>query len=171
MALYDVFNQAKPAEMGKLRDYQIKNFVMPKLHWDNFKCDTKLKWNKVQFGPTFVSKVPDGVSGVYTLVIDSGIAAHPTACCLLYVGKVKKQTFRQRFKQYLTERKRLRRTDRIKIAHSLNLWRDHVWFYYAPVTDLAKIPSIENKLITAFVPPLNEQFPAEIRDAVAIFRT
>jgi excinuclease UvrABC nuclease subunit len=74
----------------------------------------------------------------------------------MYVGKAEKQSLRARFEQYfehLTETSR-----RTNISKMLRLWRNHLWFYYAPVADITKIDGTEQALLNAFLPPFNRRY-------------
>jgi hypothetical protein len=167
--LVDIFD---PAIVGDLRDFEVKNIVMAPKYWKKFPGDIHLNWKHEPFGTAHIDSIPDNQYGVYSFVIGGGISGHPACGCLLYVGKAADQSFKNRYAQYLKERKRRRRTDRIKVAWALTQWDGHISFYYAPVpnADANAIDRIESELLKALLPPLNEQFPAEVRDKVKILR-
>jgi hypothetical protein len=167
--LNDVFT---PASVGGLRDFEVKNLVMAPKHWKSFPANLRLAWKRKPFGNAHVDSIPDNQYGVYSFVIGEGVGHHPASGCLLYIGKAAKQSFKKRYAQYLEERKRQRRTDRIKIAWALTKWDGHISFYYAaiPRGKATVITRAENELLKALLPPLNEQFPAKVRDAVKILR-
>lgn len=104
-------------------------------------------------------------SGVYSLLIQPGIANHPACSYLMYIGQAK--SLRRRFMDYLNERKR--ETGRPKIYRFLNKYKDYVCFCYTIVrkNDLTKV---ETNLLNAFIPPANDQYPVEIRRIIGAFR-
>jgi excinuclease UvrABC nuclease subunit len=108
--------------------------------------------------------IPTG-SGVYTFLVKPDIASHPACSFLMYVGR--SNSLRQRFGHYLYERNR--NDGRPKIVYLLNKYADHLWFCFALLPEDAT-PAQENALITAYIPPFNNQFPAEIRAPVGAFR-
>ncbi|MFX0206530.1 MAG: GIY-YIG nuclease family protein [Candidatus Hodarchaeota archaeon] len=96
-------------------------------------------------------------SGVYTLLIQPGIANHPACSYLIYVGKT--TSLRRRFMEYLNERKR--ETGRPKIFRVLNKYKDYVCFCYTTVGK-NNLSTVEDNLLVAYIPPKNDQYPAEI---------
>jgi hypothetical protein len=108
--------------------------------------------------------VPNDKGGVYTFVVKPDIANHPSCSYLLYVGKTQRQTLRKRFLQYFSERDRNK--GRPLIQKMLTLWKDHIWFCFAPIDDRGIIHNVEEALIGAYVPPMNNEFPADIRPAM-----
>ena len=101
--------------------------------------------------------------GVYTLLIQPSIALHPLCSYLAYVGMTDR-TLRERFKEYLSEKKRI--TGRPKVLRLLNKYEDHVYFCCAEVDDQGLITQIEDALIGAWVPPFNDKYPARIRRVI-----
>jgi hypothetical protein len=167
--LNDVFS---PVKVSDLRKYEVKNLVMAPKHWKAFPANIRFAWKRRPFGKSFLNSIPDNKYGVYSFVIGGGVGGHPACGCLLYVGKATKQSFKARYAQYLEERKRKHRTDRVKVAWALTQWDGHISFYYAAISrnQSKAIARAENELLKALLPPLNEQFPAQVRDAVKILR-
>jgi hypothetical protein len=104
-------------------------------------------------------------SGVYSLLIQPGIANHPACSYLMYIGQAK--SLQRRFTDYLNERKR--ETGRPKIYRFLNLYQDYVYFCYTTVRK-DELTKVENNLLNAYIPPSNDQYPAEIRRIIGAFR-
>jgi len=103
-------------------------------------------------------------SGVYSLLIQPGIANHPACSYLMYIGKT--NSLRRRFMDYLNERKR--ETGRPKIYRFLNKYQNFVCFCCTPVK-VADLTIIEDNLLNAYIPPANDQYPAEIRRIMKAF--
>ncbi|MBD2129237.1 hypothetical protein NDI39_03860 [Microcoleus sp. ZQ-A2] len=130
------------------------------VHWRNYPNTVPLTWKQVKFTSANASQIPDDKTGVYSFVADAGIAQHPAGCYLLYVGKVKDQNLRTRYRQYL--RAETAWKNRPHIAQMISKWSEHLWFYYAEISDPKIINQLEEDLITAFLPPENRSWPAKI---------
>ncbi len=57
---------------------------------------------------------------------------------------------------------------RPKIVYLLNQWKGYVEFCYIPLGNV-DLSFMEEKLLKAFVPPFNDQFPAEINKIINAF--
>ncbi|MFC1461718.1 hypothetical protein ACFLQR_04290 [Verrucomicrobiota bacterium] len=88
----------------------------------------------------------------------------------MYVGMTGSDgggTLRIRYSGYLSEKNVLRRP---KIHYMLNKWPNDLYFYYAEIGRRHDIPTVEQKLCDAIIPPCNiNDFSAEIRRAVRAF--
>lgn len=135
--------------------------------WLAYADATPLSWVTHRLDRAERPAVPtDG--GVYTLLVQPGVAAHPAASFLMYVGKAK--NLRNRFEQYLGSERRL--TGRPKIYRRLIRYSDHLWFCCAPLPGVANdvLRQVEDALLMAYVPAWNDQLPAEISGVVRAFR-
>ena len=103
-------------------------------------------------------------SGVYSLLVQPGIANHPACSYLMYIGKT--TSLRRRFMDYLNERKR--ETGRPKIFRVLNKYKDYVYFCYTTIHE-NDLSNVEDNLLIAYMPPNNDQYPAEIRHLTGAF--
>jgi hypothetical protein len=74
-----------------------------------------------------------------------------------------RQSLRARYANYLQELTNRKR--RPLISQLLQKWPQHLWFYYAEVSDHTKIQQLEDALISAFIPPQNSKFSADIAAA------
>lgn len=141
--------------------YNVKRFILHPGQWTQLDLlGLTLNWNKLQFSAANATRVPNDQSGVYSFVVEPGIADHPSAKYLMYIGKVERQTFRERFRQYLREPEQRKRREHI--AQMIEKWPNNLWFYYAAVPQIAMIDRLEEELLSAFIPPHNHDFPAEI---------
>lgn len=122
-----------------------------------------LTWTPVHLSAAGKTTIPD-TPGVYSLVLQPGIAHHGTCCYLMYIGK--SDSLARRFSEYLKRERRP--SGRPKIKRLLHKYPDHVWFHYAPVNS-ADMASCEDALIGAYLPPCNDQFPADVRAAIGAF--
>ena len=154
MALDDPFSAKKPFVMG---NYRVERMVLSPSHWRAFSPPPlKLIWRITKFDPSNVKYVPANQNGVYSFVVDPGIADHPACAYLVYVGKAEDQSLRARFKQYFGHKKETSR--RTNISKMLRLWDGYLWFCFAAVADTAKIDSTEQALLNAYLPPFNRSY-------------
>ena len=107
-------------------------------------------WQGEKLDSSRINQIPDA-PGVYTLILQPGIAEHPACSYLMYVGKAK--SLRRRFRDYLTSEKLV--TGRPRIFIFLNLYEGFI-FYYTPVKMEALKP-VEDSLTDAYQPPLNTE--------------
>ncbi len=107
--------------------------------------------------------VPDA-PGIYTLVLQPGIAGHCSCSYLMYVGQA--SSLRTRFGDYLAKEKRV--SGRPKLFHFLNKYDGYVWFCYTKVAPKS-LTNVENGLLSAYIPPLNERLPSIVSRVVRAF--
>lgn len=148
----------------ELKEYNVGRVILSPNQWKQYKQIVDLSWKCVRFDKKNSKCVPNKQSGVYTFVIKPDIANHPACSYLMYVGKTEKQSLRKRFLQYFREK--TSKKGRPKIKAMLTLWSDYIWFCYAPINDKNEISSVEKELINAYLPPMNEEFSGEIKQAI-----
>ena len=164
MTLYDFASIDKSST--DIQKYRVDRFILYPTHWQNYPNQVQLAWNKLKFTKQNLTNVPNNQSGVYSFVAEAGIANHPACSYLLYIGITEKQNFRKRYQQYLQEPQK--RKPRMHIAKMINNWSGHLWFYYAQISQTNLISTIEDDLITAFTPPYNYEYPANIRSTMKL---
>ncbi len=142
-----------------LGSYLVKRVILSPALWAAYSNTTPLTWTSVKFDAANAGTVPD-TTGVYSFVVNPGICQHPGTHYLLYLGRARGVTLRRRFRDYLREKSADK--GRPPVQAMLNRWSDHLWFYYAPVPNPAVIDALEVDLLTAYLPPVNQNFPAEI---------
>lgn len=161
--VHDILLQA-----SELREYR-RSFIISPIQWAGYAPVVELTWNLVKFGPTHVTDVPDTSSGVYTFVVQPGIVDHPHCSYLLYVGRTTNQNFKERYQDYLVE-KTNPKIRRPHITEMLNKWDGYLWFCYAEIENHDNTIQTEELLQSAYVPPFNKRFPADIRAALGVLR-
>jgi hypothetical protein len=155
---------SKRKTIDLLRDYHIKRFIICPNLWENYKAPVApLNWQKVKFDIAGVNTLPNNKAGIYSFVAHPDVANHTSVSYLLYIGETTKQTLRQRCKSYLDEPKKQKPREHIR--DMVVLWPNHLWLYYAEVADKKTILDIEERLITAFVPPFNFSYTATLGKA------
>lgn len=163
MTLYDFASIDQSST--DIKRYRVDRFILCPIHWKNYPNKIQLTWNKLEFTEQNARNVPNNQSGVYSFVANAGIANHPACSYLLYVGMTQ-ANFRERYRSYLQERKKPK--PRMHILQMINNWSEHLWFYYAQISQTNLISSIEDDLITAFTPPYNREYPATIRTTMSL---
>jgi hypothetical protein len=158
MAILDLVT-ARESEKD-IRSYRIDRFILYPEHWTNYPDFIKLDWKKVKFNASNAQQVPGDKTGVYTFVADAALAQHPACSYLLYVGKAESQDLRKRYRKYLRAEQEWK--ERPHIVRMISNWSGHLWFYYAEIAERSAINSLEAELITALLPPMNREWPAEI---------
>jgi hypothetical protein len=87
----------------------------------------------------------------------------------MYVGMVKNQGLRDRYKQYLAEEKKdLQKAKRAHVTEMLQAWKDRLHFYYAELPATVDVIQVEDALLAAFLPPFNREFPATVSNALKL---
>jgi hypothetical protein len=151
----------------------IKKFTEPIVvsppHWEMCELPLELEWKFEKFGKGNEDEIPDDYGGVYTFVVQPGIANHPLCAYLFYVGKAEKQSFQERYGQYLATKKS-KKTKWRHIRKMLNYWDGYLWFCYARIDNESLITKIEQILQDAYIPPYNEEFRGEAGPAIRVLR-
>jgi hypothetical protein len=152
--------KAEEEEARQLKWHTWRFTLYPRL-WTDYTNPLSLSWTKIKFQKSNRKRIPEESKGVYSFLVDPRLAAHPGTRFLVYIGKVEDQSFRERYDQYLRDKTNPKA--RPAVLNMLRMWEDHLWFCYAPITDVALIGDLEDDLITAFVPPVNKTLAVEIR--------
>lgn len=147
------------ASEQKLGSYMVKRVILSPAQWAGYSNSTPLVWKFVKFDAANAEAVPNA-TGVYSFVVNPGICEHPGTHYLLYLGRARSVTLRARFRDYLREK--TAEKGRAPVQKMLNNWPENLWFYYAKVADSAVIDALEEDLLAAYLPPVNQNFPAEI---------
>jgi len=158
--MYDLIEDT----LSNLKKYSVNDVVLSPDRWKSFCCDVPLVWASVKFKKSEKIHLPADKGVVYSFIIKPSIADHPSCSYLMYIGKAQDQSLRDRFQQYFYEK--TKKKGRPKIQRLLNLWDGYLWFCYATIDDTNRIHEIEGKLIGALIPPCNDEYPSDIRNAM-----
>ena len=134
-----------------------EGFILSPEHWNTCVLPIDLEWQVQPFADASKNNIPDNQGGVYTFLVQPGIANHPACSYLCYVGKAEKQSLRKRFQQYLFEKNNAK-TKRFAIRRMLNWWDGHLHFCFAPIGNETIISTVEQLLLDSYIPPFNQQF-------------
>lgn len=163
--MQDVFNQSVFTAHG-VADFKVQNMILYPRAWAGFSSAISLQWSKVLFSPAGVAQVPKDEAGIYSFVVQPGIANHPACSYLLYVGKTER-SFRVRYSEYLMDLRKGIESRRPHIAGMLTKWDGYLWFCYAPMSNGIDIAKMEDALIEAYLPPTNVELPGKLRGRLA----
>ena len=156
--------QSSPADLVESQDaYQkhIWRICLWPAQWKTCSPNLELRWDSVALNGEHRSKVPN-TTGIYTLVIQPGIAGHLGCSYVMYLGKTK--NLKRRFGDYLaTERNR-----RPKVVRLLEMYSSYIHFFFTKV-DATRLDNTEERLINAFVPPCNSTFTGNVKEARGAF--
>lgn len=148
-------------DVTQLRQYA-ERFVLCPDFWRSYTATHEWECQKLETANT--DQIPTE-SGVYTLVLNPGIAGHPASAYIMYVGKA--EDLRRRFNDYLTvERTNRRRT---KMYRFLNYYHDEFIHFYFTRIRVDMIDSVENGLRNAYRPPVNSDYEAGISATMGAF--
>jgi hypothetical protein len=151
-----------------LRQHNVSRIVLSPNRWATYQQNINFNWILIKFNKDNVNKIPDDKYGIYSFVVDPGIANHPRASSLLYIGKAQDQSLRKRITQYFHEPDNPK--GRPPIQNMLIDWPDHLYVCFTVVDKVEEIENIEDALLNAFVPPINQTFKGELGKAVRAWR-
>jgi hypothetical protein len=146
------------------KGHRISPLLFPTF-WTEYTSPNALTWQVVKFG-TPAGNLPNDKIGVYCFVIEPKVAGIPCGGLIVYVGRAR-NSFRTRYREYVGEQKNA--TKRPKVVMMLNLWKDHLSYYYAELPNPAECSAEEERLLTALVPIFNSSFPAKVQAKVGAF--
>jgi len=158
--MQDIVSHPQPnSRQHNLSDYVVKRMVLSPPNWRLYNLQIALNWRTVKFVVSNASTIPQ-TGGVYTFLIQPGIARHPECSHLVYVGKT--DNFRARYRNYLREKRAGDQSTRPHVTDMLNKWDGFVWFCFAPIVETDEIVPTEDALLAAYLPPTNKDFPATV---------
>ena len=108
-----------------------------------------------------------GVQGFTVLLFSLEIADHPHCSYLMYVGMTERP-LRERFREYFSE-KRDATKSRPKLLKLLNVYEDYLHFCCSVIEETERIEEVEKALLNTFIPPCNDEYPAEISRIMKAF--
>jgi hypothetical protein len=155
-------------EQDEAKAYREDFFLWPKM-WREYvqAYNHNFNWEIHPFDPSEIQRIPDEI-GLYTFVIQPSIALHPACSYLMYVGLAEDQSLRERFGDYLQEKKNNR--GRRKIYRLLNKYPDNLFFCCTRVQGGQPLESLEKALICAYIPPCNTILPARVSRVIGALR-
>lgn len=159
--MYDIVPHPRRHEKHGLGDFHVKRMILSPFQWAACRLPVALNWDVVRFTQNNLRMIPR-TCGVYTFLVQPGIANHPCCSYLLYVGETENQNFRQRYQQYLREKQAGDESRRPHVTDMLQKWDGFLWFCFAKIDQAEMIEKVEKVLLTAYLPPTNKTFPAKV---------
>jgi len=150
---------------GEFRDCQ-RTFIPHVESWQRFQSPATLKWNRIKYSST---QEPADERGVYAFVLCPDTVftvAVPPFGFILYVGETGnsgKATLKSRLKCY---RNKKAQKSRARVYSMIDVWAQHLYFYFAEVAASVSTKKCETSLLDALLPPCNEKdFSAIVSNA------
>lgn len=140
------------------------SFMLWPHRWKSYHSSIHFHWTIYPFEKQSIPQIPDK-AGVYAFLIQPRIASLDVSY-LMYIGQTKR-SLRKRFQEYLREA--TSQSGRPKVLMLLDLYKGFLYFSCATLNASTSLKSIEDELLNAFIPPMNEQYPAEVRRVIAAF--
>lgn len=138
-------------------------FVLWPEKWLGCTLPATYNWTIQRLSVSEREKIPSK-PGIYTLLVQPGIVAHPACSFVIYVGQA--VSLRRRFSEYLNRERKA--TGRPKILRLLHIYEDYLYFCYITISR-GELDVTEDALIEAYDPPCNDQVPATLRAARGAF--
>lgn len=161
----DIFTHAT-FQPKSLADFKVQNMILFPPAWAACGLTMELTWEVLPFDAQNVQSVPDDKRGVYTFVVQPGIANHPACSYLLYVGQTARN-FRVRYQEYLRDEAAGAESRRPHVSGMLCKWRGYLWFCFAHIEDESLIECTEDTLLAAYMPPTNIEMPGKLYQRIA----
>ena len=150
---------------GEFRDCK-RTFIPHVASWKDYKPPTTLSWKRVKYDST---QQPLDCRGVYAFVLcpETFLSSKaPPFGFILYVGETGDKgnaTLRSRLLSYRNKRSQ---KSRARVYSMIDIWKDHLYFYFAEVSVGASTKQCETTLLDALLPPCNEKdFSAKVSNA------
>ena len=148
------------------RKIHTRKFILWPQKWAAYNFPDLFDWEIHPFQPDQIENIPIE-PGIYSFVIQPGIASHSHCSYLMYIGQTER-TLRVRFREYLRDRNNP--NCRPKILELLNRYKDYIHFCCSIIEEKERIIEIESALINAFQPPCNDRFSAETSEPKEAFQ-
>ena len=154
--IFDFANQASD-EIGK---FTVPMTLSPQKLMADASEFEELEWNSVAYGKDELERVPNDKRGVYAFVVCQQQSILPPHGYVLYIGiagRNSNRPLRERYGDYLNEKKILKRSARI--IRMIGNWHQVLRLYFATVDDhvsTEELQKIELHLNTALMPWASE---------------
>ena len=152
---------ANEPQINDISSFRVARTILYPEGWTTYQPLTQLDWS----APPLQYPDPgslDAVPGVYSFVVQPGVADHPASAHVMYVGKT--NNLKRRYREYRTKKKVRTHMQKMK------KWTGWLWFYYSEVPTQVRPELVEAQLLKALLPPYNRAFPGDVQGFVdAVF--
>ncbi|MBB5879675.1 hypothetical protein GGR74_000823 [Xanthomonas arboricola] len=146
------------ADSDRISAY-MREFSVDAKRWKNFTAPISLSWSKLKFSEANRGKIPEE-RGIYAFTLSHEPSDFPVHGFIMYIGitgDTSKATLKTRYAQYLTNLRR--QNGRPKVFGMLDRWNGNLFFNFVPIPDRkVSLSAIENDLLEAVLPPVNETY-------------
>lgn len=147
-----------PVKIAKHYKANQTAFFLDTKRWRSFRTRYTIEWSHVPFRRDRAGDVPSE-PGLYAFVVVCDHPKLPTHAFILYVGESghgsSNHNLRKRFLDYLRDQKN--GSSRAAVDRMLVEFADDLQFYYAAMPKAkARLKDIETKLLSAIIPPVNQ---------------
>lgn len=138
--------------------YRVNFTLNPERLVGSLSITPPLTWSSIKYGAEEIGQIPNDKRGLYAFAIHIPSDALPTHGYILYIGmagKNSERSLRERYRDYLTESKVIRRP---RVRRMIARWDSLLRFFFAPVeNDVSSddLRRMEKQLNTAFMPPFS----------------
>ncbi len=139
-----------------------KGITLWPLQWETY-ADSH-DWTIIKLEHDNRDEIPI-TTGIYTLILQPGIANHLHCSYLMYVGRT--EQLRDRFLDYVGWERGL--SGRGKMRRFLMMYNDYIYFCYT-LLDRDQLIIVEENLKSAYIPWVNEKFEGMIGVARGAWR-
>lgn len=143
-----------------------RTFIPHVASWQGYKPLTTLRWKRIKYDST---AQPLDCRGVYAFVLCPETVFStdvPPFGFILYVGETGEKgnaTLRSRLRSYRNKRSQ---KSRARVYSMIDIWKEHLYFYFAEVSAGTSTKDCETTLLDALLPPCNEKdFSAKVSNA------
>ena len=157
-----------PVKLAKHYKANQTAFFLDLKKWRSFRTRYNLDWDVVPFRPERRDDVPEE-PGLYAFVVSSDHPKLPPHAYVLYVGQSghgdSQHNLKKRFGDYLRDQRN--GGGRPAVCRMLIEFKDDLKFYFAAMPNAkAELEDVETKLLSAIVPPVNQNdFEADVKVA------
>lgn len=143
-----------------------RTFIPHVASWQGYQPLATLTWKRIKYDSVHQ---PVNCRGVYAFVLCPEMVLSknvPPFGFILYVGETgdnSKATLRSRLASYRNKRAQ---KSRARVYSMIDIWKDHLYFYFAEVCAGVETRQCEKTLLDALLPPCNEKdFSAIVSNA------
>ncbi len=150
---------------GEFRDCK-RTFIPHVASWQAYQPITRLNWRFVKYDSSSNAPTQRGVYAFVLCPVTILSTSVPPFGFIFYVGETGdhgNESLRTRLRSYRNKRQQ---RSRARIYSMIDLWSEHLYFYYAVVRSAVSTKEVEKLLLDALLPPCNEKdFSARVSNA------
>ena len=161
------------AALNQIKAYEIRFVLNTEAILALDPSENPFHWNSITFGKDEIKHVPNDQRGLYAFIIADLRTFLPPHGYIMYIGIAGRRScrsLRARYQDYFEPSELARRP---ALGRMICYWHPILRFHFAPVDDnvtSAELEVMEQRLITAFLPPCSKgDIKADTRAMMAAF--